>query len=274
MVPFANIEHGAILDASFGTAAPGDTIFAELGGESLGLRTLGCTRFMLQWDVLGALEAGWLGNEHPFLFLIGPHLLASLELDARLFRTKRWSPYVGVGISGEASVLEHPGLSSSDLTTINYVDGVDVAASNGAQRASSSGRRCWTRGGPLLFYLFGQEQLQGAETVTPAESFTEIGIGARYDVTGSVVATLEGLFGMAPSTTNDYLGLHDTTTRLAAQGSVRKVFANGMWLGLAASIEQDRDHVAYASGVTFDTANAPTFRATLTLGVPLWRKRR
>jgi hypothetical protein len=273
LVPFANIEHGAILDASFGTAAPGDTIFAELGGESLGLRTLGCTRFMLQWDVLGALEAGWLGNEHPFLFLIGPHLLASLELDARLFRTKRWSPYVGVGISGEASVLEHPGLSSSDLTTVNYVDGVGGSVGRGAARIVFGASMLDTRRS-LLFYLFGQEQLQGAETVTPAESFTEIGIGARYDVTGSVVATLEGLFGMAPSTTNDYLGLHDTTTRLAAQGSVRKVFANGMWLGLAASIEQDRDHVAYASGVTFDTANAPTFRATLTLGVPLWRKRR
>jgi hypothetical protein len=51
-----------------------------------------------------------------------------------------------------------------------------------------------------------------------------------------------------------------------------------MWIGAAASIEQNTDEIVYAqggatSGVTYDTGNPPTFRFTLLYGLPLWRKR-
>jgi hypothetical protein len=272
VIPFASIEHGAILDGSFGTAAPGDTIFAELGGESLGIRTLGCTRFMLQWDVLAALELGWLGNEHPFLFLIGPHLFGSVELDARMFRAKHWSPYAGVGVSGEASVLANPNLSLSQLDTVNYVDGIGGDVARGSVRVVF-GVSMLERRRSLLVYAFGQEQLEELSAV--GQSFTEVGVGARYDVTRSVMATIEGVFGVSPNRSQPLLGLTDQTARLAGSATVRKIFGNGMWIGLSALLSRDSDHVAYASSTrSYDTGDAPAFRVTLTLGVPLWRQKR
>jgi hypothetical protein len=271
--PFVNIAQGAVVDGGFGTTAPGDTILAELGGESLGLRTLGCSRFMLQWDALAALEGGLLGNEHPYLFLIGPHMLGSLELDARILRASTWSPYVGVGIAGEASLLEHPGLASSQLDTINYVDGVGGAVGKASVRAVFGGSML-TRRHSLLFYVFGQEAGQASEPSTPSVSFTEFGVGARLDITQSVLATLEGVIGVSPSRANTALGFYDRTMHMGASASFRKIFGNGVWIGITAFIEQDTDHIAYTSGLAYDTGNAPSFRAALVFGVPLWRSKR
>lgn len=273
MLPFANVAQGAFLDGSFGTAQAGDTILAQLGGESLGLRVLGHSRFMLQWDVLAAIEAGWLGNEHPFLFLVGPHMLASVELDARILEARRWSPYVGFGVRGEVSILENPGTSPDQLLTINDVDPIGGTVASGSIRVAAGASLLESRRS-LLAYVLGDEILNAPETNAAGRTFTAVGVGVRYDVTRSVLATVEGLVGVSPNRYAPGLGVHDRTTRWEASASFRKLFGNGMWVGITASIAEETDHLAYDTGRSYDTSSAPAFRASLVLGVPLWKVRK
>ena len=272
MTPFADVVHGAFLDGSFGTAQVGDTILAQLGGEWRGIRTLK-TRFLLQWDLLASLETGWLGNEHPFLFLIGPHLLSSGELDLRLLPEEHWSPYVGVGLRGETSILESPSVSPDQLGTINQVDGVGGVVATGAIRLVVGASMLEERRS-LLIYGFGEELLVGPQSVTPSRTFTAGGIGARFDVTRAVFATLEGSVGFSPNSYDLQLAFHDRTTRWGAAATVWKIFGKGMWIGLSASITESTDHKVYDAGLAYETSEAPTFRADLIFGLPLWRSRR
>ncbi len=267
-----NDVRGAIVDTSIGTAAVGDTLMAELGGEYAGIRSLRARRYLLQWDVFAALEAGYLANEHPFLFLMGPHALASVELDMRLFRRRRWSPYVGVGMGGEVSLLAPPGTAWSALDTLNSLDGIGGVVASGSGRASvgvsflDRGRRS------LLLFAFVEELFVAPETNTLGNTFTEIGVGARYDVARSVVATIEGVWGVSPSQPDALRGFTNRTTHVGAAATFRKIFPNGMWVGASASIEQNADEIVY-SHATYDTGSPPTFRFTLFYGLPLWRKR-
>jgi hypothetical protein len=265
---FANVARGAFIDASIGTAVAGDTLFGELGGESTGIRTWGERRFLMQWDVLGALEAGWLAYEHPFTFLVGPHALASLEVGARLLRDKSWSPYVGVGTSGDVSILANPGLSLSALDTTNSVDGIGGVVARGTLRIST-GVSFIERHRSLLLYAIGQEALAAPEINTLGQTFTELGFGARYDVSQSIMTTVEGVWGLSPNRAGPLA--HDQMMHLGLTGTFRKIFSNGMWIGASVLLERDTDHVTYPGGATFDTGTAPTFRFGLMYGLPLWR---
>lgn len=267
---FENVARGAFIDGGFATSAAGDAITGEVGGESLGIRTSCDGRFVMQWDALLALKAGILGNTHPYLFLVGPRALAWVEGGWLIRHRSTFSGYLGARVSGAAQLLGNPDVSRFD--EINAADGTGGASARGALRLSAGGASI--RGTTaLIVTLFGQEELQAPTTNYPSYAFTELGVSLRYDVEKSMMLSLEGLFGVTPSSTDVLRGFTDQTSRIGASGSFRKIFINGMWLGLSLSIERDTDHIQLSGGSGFDTGNAPVFASTIFFGLPLWRSK-
>jgi len=104
-------------------------------------------------------------------------------------------------------------------------------------------------------------------------SFTELGIAGRYDASRSLTLGLEGRCGLTPDRHDALLGTSDSTTRCGVDASFRKIFGNGMWLGVTLSFQRDTDHISYANGASYETGSAPFFVGALDFGVPLWRRR-
>lgn len=264
---FARVA-GAVVSAGFGTSRAGDALLFGAGGESAGLRVLG-RRFTLAWDVVAEGRFGWLGNAHPFLSLVGVHAGAKLEGGWRVLSARSLSPWVGVRAAEDALAMAHPGLSFDRFDTINEADGVGGRAFRGALRLAA-GLSEIGAGRSLIAFALLEEQLDGPTAYTPSRTFTLGGIGARLDTTSGWAAGLEGALGASPAR-RDPRGLMDQTVRVSVTASARKTFGGGFFLGLAASIARDTDHLAYAGGLSYDTADPPAFSATLTFGVPVWR---
>ncbi len=265
------IVHGGVFDTGIGTSRVGDTLMAELGGESLGLRAFSHGRWLLQWDVLAAARAGWLASEHPFLFLAGAHTLAWLEGGVRILPPKHWSPYLGARLGGDVTLMGHPGLASSDFDTINDVGGAGGVVARGLVRVAA-GASFLDRTRSLLLVAFAQEAMQARQVATPGLAFTQLGVGARFDLAESVVAEVEGSWGVTADSTDALRGISDQTSRMGVAAAFRKIFHNGMWLGVSTSLERDGDAVTYPGGANFQTTGAPRFAFTLLYGVSLGRR--
>lgn len=263
------VVHGATLAGSFTTAPVGDAILGELGGRWGGLRVIDEKRWVLEWETLIAIEAGWLGSEHPFLFLVGPHASAWVEAGHRFRSERAFSPYLGVRLAGDARSLASPGQSQEAL---NAVDGVGGNVARGALRVAA-GSSYADDMRALLITMFVQEELDAPELHTPGLAFTELGIAGRYDASRSLTLGLEGRCGLTPDRHDALLGTSDSTMRCGVDASFRKIFGNGMWLGVTLSFQRDTDHISYANGASYETGSAPFFVGALDFGVPLWRSR-
>jgi hypothetical protein len=269
---FESASQGVVVDSGIGVSHAGDALMFELGGGSAGIRSYGDGRWLFQWDVLVAARGGWLAAQHPFLFLVGPHALAWTEVGYRFLHSSRWSPYLGARIGGDVLVMPHPGLSLGELRTINDVDGVGGVVAKGLVRVEAGvsmleGQRS------VLLVAFAQEAMGGPQVNAPAVAFTEGGLGLRFDLARSLVASVEGVLGIAPARSNGPLGFTDQTTHAGLDLAFRKMFRNGMWLGAAGVIEENTDRVVY-SGTTYSTADSPSLGFTLSFGMPLWRVKR
>ncbi len=268
---FDSVSQGAIFDAGIGTTPVGDSLLGELGGQSVGLRRLG-KRWLIQWDGLVALKGGTLAAAHPYTALVGGHARLFAESGYR-FSPGRWSPYLGLRLSGDLQALLPPGHGFGDLDTINNIDGVGDLNLSGAVRIAGgasflAGRRS------LLVDLFAQEDGRIGETNLPAAAFTDVGLTLRFDLERSLEVTAEGFWGATGSKSTPALQLTDTTTHLGATVSARKIFANAMWLGATLADSVERDSVRYQSpDRTFDTQSAPTFSFVLLYGFPLGSQR-
>ncbi len=268
---FDNVTRGAAVSFGFGTTPVGDTLMGEIGGDWLGIRVCHCMRWVMQWEVLATLKLGYLGNEHPFTFFIGPHFGSWVEGGMRTSGKTGFSPYLGLRIGGDVQLLGNPG--TKELDTINAVDGVGGIVAEGWARFTAGGAYLDANRSVILT-AFVQELLQPERINTPSRAFTGGGASLRFDVPHSWFATIEGGYAATPGRNDALRGLSDTTTRAWIGGSVRKIFENGMWVGGALSYERDMDHVVYASsGTTFDTADAPRFNVSILYGLPLWRSR-
>jgi hypothetical protein len=268
---FDSVARGGIFDTAIGSSMVGDTLMAQLGGQSAGLRQLHGT-WLLQWDVLVAAKGGYLANQNPYLFLLGGHAAAWAEGGARFTPSRAWSPYGGLRLGNEAQIMGHPGAALSDLETSNAVDGVGGVSERAFFRLDA-GVSFLDRSRSLLLVLFAQEALRAPTLHAAAQAFTELGFGARFDLSRSLFASLEGVWGVTPKRTTPP-GLTDRSTHLGVSATFRKIFRNGMWIGLSASLDRDSDHLRYTeTGAAFDTANAPTFAFALLYGFPLWKAR-
>lgn len=267
---FDTIVRGATVSGSIATTPVGDALMGELGGQWGGLRVLRNDTWVLQWETLVAIKAGWLGNEHPFLFLAGPHASAWVEVGRRFRSWRRFSPYVGLRLAGDAQWLGSPDVASLDA--INSVDGVGGIVARGAARLAV-GNAYFDEARSFIVAPFIQEELDAPELHTQSLAFTEMGIEVRYDLPRSLTASFDGLCGLTFDRHDASLGTSDSTMRCGLVATFRKIFGNGMWLGASLSFQRDTDHLVYASGGTYETADAPVFQFALTYGVQPWRTR-
>jgi len=266
-----NVMKGVTASFGFGSSSAGDTLMGEVGGDWLGLRALRDRHFVMQWDVYLALRGGYLGNEHPYLFLIGPHALSWLDAGWRFSSQKGFSGFVDARVGGDVSILGNPDVPRFD--EINSVDGVGSVAVRGYARIG--GGNAYLDDKRVVLLTVGvDETLQPQQINTPSYAFTGGYASLRFDVPRSFSGTLEGGFGATFVRTDTLRNLTDSTTRAWISGSLRKIFKNGMWLGGALTYESLMDHVVYQARQTaFDTSNAPSFAISLFVGVPIGGQR-
>jgi len=261
-----DVIHGATVSASFGTSSAGDTLMGQVGGAWAGLRALD-RGWLMQWDLLVAMQAGYLGNEHPYLFLSGPHLAGWLEIGRRLQPSRSFSPYVGVRLAGDASYLGNPDVV---LSQINVGSGVAGPVAHGAARVAI-GSASATDARALLITLYAQEAVDGPGIHTTPRAFTEGGASVRFDVAGVLMTSLDGFCGATFDQHDALRGLTDSTLRCGVAATARKVFKNGMWLGASVSLAHDTDRVVYDAGATYETGDPPVFGVALWYGLSFWR---
>ncbi len=266
-----NVTKGVMASFGFGSSAVGDTLMGEVGGDWLGLRVASDLHFITQWDVYLAVRGGYLGNEHPYLFLIGPHALSWFDAGWRFSSHKGFSPFIDARIGGDVSILGNPDVPRFD--EINSVDGVGGIVARGTARIGAGGAYLDDKRVVLLVAGI-DEMLQPQQTNTPSYAFTGGFVSLRFDAPRSITATLEGGFGATPVRQDTLRGISDSTTRAWLGGSVRKIFKNGMWLGGTLTYESFMDHVVYTAHQTvFDTSDAPRFSISLFVGVPIGGQR-
>jgi hypothetical protein len=266
---FENVTRGATATFEFGTYPVGDTLMGQIGGDWQGLRVSRDYHWVTQWEVFAALKGGYLGNQHPFLFLIGPHLFSWVEGGYRLSGQKGFSPYFGARIGGDVQLLGNPDVPQFDR--INAVDGVGGVVAQGWARVGA-GQSYVDDKRSVLIEVFAQELLQARQVNTPSHAFTGLGVSLRVDVPQSWTMTIEAAWGATALRRSAFFDVTDYTSRATIGGSLRKIFKNGMWIGGMLSYERDMDQVNYESAQTsYDTANAPMFTAQIFYGLPLWR---
>lgn len=266
------VARGPTVGTSIGMSRAGYTLMFDLGVATSGIRSFANRRLLLSWDVLVAARAGELANAEPYLRFVGARALSSIE---PAYRTsdEAWSPVVSARLAGEGLVLWNPGTPLTELHTRNDVDGAGGLFARGLVRGGF-GASYLDDMRSLLLQLFVQEQLQGPGVNADAKTFTQVGASARYDVASGWTALLELAYGVAPTKEDSALGRTDRTTRMGVSWRARKIFRNGMWLGLVGGIQRDTDRIVYtASGTEFRTGDPADFSLGLFFGMSLWRSR-
>lgn len=266
---FEVTARGATVQASMGMSRAGYRIMGDLGGESVGLRSFG-RHWLVGWDVLVAGRLGELANREPYLFLFGLRASSSIEPTYRVL-TGPLSPAVFGRLSGDASVMFNTVASLADAKTLNDMDGVGGVNTRGQVRIGG-GLSYLEMGKSLLLQGFVEELLVGHGVNADGKAFTDVGLAARFDWTWGLSAALEGSYGTTLSLSDPALDRTLRTSRFAFGGNARKIFGNGMWLGLFASIARETEHVTY-SRTTFDGSGPADVTLGLAFGISLWRPR-
>ena len=264
---FQLLSQGAVVHASVGTTPVGDFLLGEIGGQSLGIRTLDDRRWLVQWEGLAAFKGGELAAAHPYTPLLGGHGLAMGEVGYRFVDETR-TPYVSLRIAGDMQFLLPPGKSLSDLRKINSIDGVGGMNLRGAVRLSL-GESAVGRNGLAILAFFVQESLRGAEVNTPSAAFTDVGGTLQAYLFGSWLIRGEILRRYRPTQTTPKLGMTDAAwIDWQTTEELRKVFANGMWFGANFSYSAESDVVTY-SNLTLHTSSAPSVVFGVQYGFPI-----
>ena len=268
---FDSVVHGAVAEATVGTSAAGDAAIGEFGGEWAGMQSDRRGRWIVDWDLRAALRAGVLGNSLQPLSLLGGHLLALGGIGLRTSATGPWSPYVGGRLGGDLLVMVHPGLAPSALNTVNNMDGVGGVVGSGAV-GLELGVSMLEQSHSLRIVAIVQESVHTSGTYTPGFAFTDVGVGVRFDVAQSISTSVDVVVGAAPTRRNAALGYADQTFHGRVDFGLRKVFHNGMWLGVGLTAERYVDQITYTPGASYTTADAFTFTLAISFGLPLWSK--
>ena len=100
---------------------------------------------------------------------------------------------------------------------------------------------------------------------------TQLGLAARYDQRSGLSAGLEGAWGISPEHRDSRLALRDQTSRVSLAAQVRWLFPQRNWLGAAASLARDSDHLEYTRGRSYDTRSAPVLGVSVVYGFSLER---
>jgi hypothetical protein len=260
---FELVSRGPVVGGSVGMSRAGYTLLFDVGGQSAGIRSFAERRLLLSWDVSLTARAGELANTEPYVTLFGFHGASFAELAHRTSE-RAWSPVLSGRLGADAIALLHPGVSWSELHTLNDMDGAAGVFARGLVRAGG-GASYLDRAHSLLLQAFVQERMQTGGVFDHARAFTKLGFSARWDWTPRLSMYLEGTWGSTTARRSAGLGLTDRTTRMGLAGYVRKTFGGWLWLALTSSIDRDTDHLEYGR-VSFDTADPADFSLGLSVG--------
>jgi hypothetical protein len=271
-VHFESSVRGVNVGVGAGTSRVGDSLLGELGGRWEGIESLRAARWLLAWDISLGLRGGYLANEHPYLFLLGPSTRSFAEAGYRFEAGHDASPYAGLRLSNEVQWLAHPGRALAAFKTSNDVDGVGGALARGSMRADL-GVSFLGPGRSLLLVAFVEEALQDRQVNAEALTLTEGGVAARLDLRRNLSASLEGAIGVSPERRDSLRSTRDRTTRLSTAASLLWAFANRSWLSARTSVARDADRLSYTGQRSYDTASPPVFSAEVGYGFSLERRR-
>jgi hypothetical protein len=265
------IRFGPQLLAGLEARSSGDVLLGELGVRLFGLRALDDRRWLQLFDGELGFRGGVLANQHPYTDFFGGRISADFEQGYRFSPGQTWSPFLSARANARLQVMGHPGLPLSQLNLINSSDGFGGITLDGNVRVSG-GFSLLNGGQSLLLTAFVQEALRAPRLTASGAAFTEFGLSLRSDGSRSFVIGVEALGGLTPTATNSELAFTEQSFRLEASGFLRKMFENGLWLGLSVSYGRDSHHQLYTQSKTaFDTINAPDFSALLSFGFAPWR---
>ncbi|MEO6954522.1 MAG: hypothetical protein ABI321_22180 [Polyangia bacterium] len=269
LLRYRNVQAGAVADFQLSSTSGGLAVLGEGGAQFVGIETFRQGRLLVQWDALLAVRGGVLGNTAPpFTTLIGGHTMASVEAGYRFMHASHSSLYLGARLSGDLSIMAHPGLSLSQLDRLNAMDSVGGVVAHGDVRVALgyswlSGRKS------LLLTGFVQEAGYIPGVFTPGLGYTEAGVSARFDLAQRLTLHVEGFAGRGAKRTEPSLDTDLQSSTAGIQALVRGVFDSGVWLALSGSYQRELDHRAYhTSHTVYDTANAPNMGFQLLVGLP------
>jgi hypothetical protein len=262
--PFELVSRGPIAGANIGMSRAGYTLLFDLGGQSAGIRSFAERRLLLSWDVMLTARAGQLANTEPYVTLFGVRGASFVEPAYRT-RESAWSPVISGRLGADAIALFHPGVSLSELHTLNDMDGAAGLFARGLVRAGF-GASYLESAHSLLLQAFVQERMQTGGVFDRARAFTQLGFSARWDWLAGLAMYLEGTWGKSATRSSPALARTDRTTRVGLAGNVRKTFGGWLWVALSSSIDRDTDHVVYGGRTSFDTADPADFTLGLSLG--------
>ncbi|HVZ32452.1 MAG TPA: hypothetical protein VG963_08500, partial [Polyangiaceae bacterium] len=205
---FDSQVRGAIADVGIGTSHAGDHSLLELGAAWQGMESLGTRRWLLQWDLLAGVRAGYLANEHPYLFLLGGELGGFAEAGYRFPARSEVSPYLGLRLAEQVQILAHPGRALADLDRHNDVDGLGGTLVQGAFRAAG-GASSLTPALSWLVVGFVEEAYRAREVNAEALLLSQFGLAARIDRARGWSASLEAAWGIGPARRYGWLAASD-----------------------------------------------------------------
>jgi hypothetical protein len=269
-VGFESSVRGLSADAVIGTSGVGDSLLFELGGQWQGIRSFSSGRWLLQWEALLAARGGYLANQHPYLFLLGARLAASAEAGYRFSSAGELSPYAGVRLASEQQLLAHPGRSLSAFEHFNNVDGVGGIVNRASSRIAG-GASLLSGDHSLLAVGFVEEGFRDLQVNAEALALTLVGVSVRFDLRERLATSLQAAWGISAER-RDARGFGDYTSQVSVAAVVRWVFQNRSWLGAAASLARDSDHLQYDRGRSYDTRSAPVCAAGIVYGFSLERR--
>jgi hypothetical protein len=263
------VARGGTVQASIGMSRAGYRILGDLGGETVGMRTFD-ERWLLAWDFIVTGRVGVLANTEPYLPIFGAHARAFIE-PAYRFSVGSWSPVVSARLDGDGSLVFNPTAGPSELQNINDMDGVGGVNGRGLVRAGA-GASFLDAAHAFLVQAFAEELFESHGQNREAAAFTQGGLSLRFDWTWGLSASLQGTVGTTIPRTDGGLDRTTRTTRFGLSGDARKIFKNGMWIGLWVFLERDLQTATYEdTGNVFDTASPADFTLGLSYGFSLWK---
>jgi len=259
--------HGVVVDTSVGSNIAGFSLMGELGVQWAGIHSDEPGRWIVNWDLLAAFRAGLAVTQPAPNFLLGAHAFAWGQLGLRTTVSHPWSPYIGGRLGGDLLVMAQPGVSLSALNTLNNLEGVAGVLATGVVGVEA-GASLLQEQTALRMVAILQESLHSKQAYTPSLAFTDVGVGARYDVSHDLTAWVEFVVGLAPTRTYAALGYTDQAFHGQLELAFRKMLARGMWFDVVLFAERYFDKIVYTPGATYTTADPFTFGFTFSFGFP------
>jgi hypothetical protein len=264
---FHSRQRGVVILGSVDLTPVGDALLGHVGGEWSEITTRDGGKWLLQWDGLVTVTGGLLGQTHPYTPMLGVRASGFFEGGMRLHPAAPWSLYLGGRASLEGVLMPPWGTGLGALDTVNNVAGVGGAGLGGGLRLAAGASWLSGRTALLATALVG-ESGRVPETNRVGAAFTDVGAMVRFDVAGSWLLAGEVRWGTTPALHHAKVDYTDQTTHLGVSLDLRKIFGNGMWLGLRLTHDGESDFLHFAaSGASYHTVSAPMNGALILYGI-------